>query len=95
MSSHRSLLDAAYFRWWARFQPFEARCFAALCEFVQVHFDYLLDRYYWDGHLSLEDFPAWAFEHYLREIEGTGTREDTQWTTQARISSSEANRRSP
>jgi hypothetical protein len=30
-----------------------------------VHFDDLLDRYYWEGHGSLNAFPAWAFEHYL------------------------------
>jgi len=37
----------------------------AVCEFVRVHFDDLLDRYYWEGHGSLNAFPAWAFERYL------------------------------
>ena len=60
-----------------------------------MHFDDLLDRYYREGHESLNAFSTWAFERYLREIEGTGRREDAQWTTQARMSSSGANRRSP
>jgi hypothetical protein len=38
----------------------------ALCEFVRVHFDKLLDRYYLERHESLNEFPAWAFERYLR-----------------------------
>jgi hypothetical protein len=42
------------------------RCLEALCEFVRVHFDKLLDRYYLEGHDSLNEFPAWAFERYLR-----------------------------
>ena len=65
MKSHRLSLDPAYIRWRAEFEPFEARCFAAVCEFVRVHFDDLLDRYYWEGHGSLNAFPAWAFERYL------------------------------
>ena len=65
----RSLLsfDTAYIRWRAEFAPFEANCFAALCEFVRAHFDRLIDRYYDEGHEALTDFPAWAFERYLRE----------------------------
>jgi hypothetical protein len=34
----------------------------------------LLDRYYCEGHESLKDFPAWAFEHYIRDVE----REEVQ-----------------
>jgi hypothetical protein len=60
-------LDAAYLRWRAKFAPFEANCFDALCEFVGVHFDDLIDRYYREGHEALNDFPAWTFERYLRE----------------------------
>jgi len=63
--SHRLSLDPAYIEWRAEFDPFEARCFIAVCEFVRVHFDDLLDRYYWEGHGSLNAFPAWAFERYL------------------------------
>jgi hypothetical protein len=33
-----------------------------------VNFDDSLDRYYWEGHQTLNDFPSWAFELYLREI---------------------------
>jgi hypothetical protein len=64
----RSLLsfDTAYLRWRAKFAPFEANCFDALCEFVRVHFDDLIERYYLEGHEALSDFPAWAFERYLR-----------------------------
>ena len=65
MKSHCRSLDPAYIRWRAEFDPFETRCFAALCEFVRVHFDDLLDRYYWEGHGSLNAFPAWTFERYL------------------------------
>ena len=43
-----------------------------------MHFDDLLDRYYWEGHESLNDFPAWAFERYLQEAERTGAREDVR-----------------
>jgi hypothetical protein len=32
-----------------------------------LHFDELLDRYYLEGYDSLNEFPTWAFEHYLRE----------------------------
>jgi hypothetical protein len=60
-------LDSAYVRWRAEFAPFEANCFDALCGFVHVHFDNLIDRYYREGHQALNDFPAWAFEPFLRE----------------------------
>jgi len=59
--------DTAYIRWLAEFAAFEANCFDALCEFVRVHFDDLMDRYYGEGHEALNDFPPWAFERYLRE----------------------------
>jgi hypothetical protein len=78
MKSHPSSVDPAYIRWRAEFEPFETRCFEALCEFVRVHFDDLLDRYYREGHESLNAFPSWAFERYLREVERTGTREDVR-----------------
>ena len=61
-------MDLAYIRWRMEFDAFEARCFGALCEFVRVHFDDLLDRYYWEGYESLNTFPAWAFERYLRKV---------------------------
>jgi hypothetical protein len=82
-------LDLAYIRWWADFAPFEARCFAALCKFVRVHFDDLLDRYYLEGHESLNDFPAWTFERYLRQVEQTGATEEVQGPRQARTFSVE------
>jgi hypothetical protein len=78
MKPQRSSFDPAYIRWRAEFVLFEARCFGALCEFVRVHFDDLLDHYYWEGHESMNDFPAWAFERYLREAERTGAREDVR-----------------
>jgi hypothetical protein len=78
MKSHRSSFDPAYIRWRAEFAPFEARCFEALCEFVRVHFEDLLDRFYLEGHESLNEFPAWAFERYLREVERRGAREHVQ-----------------
>jgi hypothetical protein len=59
-------LDSAFIRWRAKFAPFGAGCFEVLCEFVRVHFDKLLDRYYLERHESLNEFPAWAFERYLR-----------------------------
>jgi len=74
MKPHRSAFDPAYSRWRTEFVPFEAKCFGALCEFVRVHFDNLLDHYYWEGHESLNDFPAWAFERYLRATERMGPR---------------------
>jgi squalene cyclase len=69
MKPHRSSFDATYIRWRTELASFESSCFEALGEFVRVHFDSLLDRYYWEGHESLDDFPAWAFERYLRETE--------------------------
>jgi hypothetical protein len=69
MKPNRSPFDQAYIRWREIFTPFEASCFEALSEFVRVHFDDLLDRYYWEGHESLNDFPAWAFERYIRDVE--------------------------
>jgi hypothetical protein len=60
--------DTAYLRWRAEFAPFESNCFDALCEFVRMHFDNLIDRYYLEGHEVLTDFPAWAFERYLRAV---------------------------
>jgi hypothetical protein len=59
--------DSSYDRWRAEFALFEAECFGIVCEFVRVNFDALLDRYYCEGHGSLSDFPAWAFERYLRK----------------------------
>ena len=67
MSRNLPSLDSAYIRWRAEFAPFEATCFDALCEFVRVHFDHLIDVYYREGHEALNDFPAWAFEQYLWE----------------------------
>ena len=78
MKPPRSSCDPAYIRWRAEFAPFEARCFEALCGFVRVHFDDLLDRYYCEGHESLNEFPAWAFERYLWKVERTGAGEDLQ-----------------
>jgi hypothetical protein len=62
-----SSFDMAYVRWRAEFAPFERRCFDALCDFVRAHFDNLIDHYYREGHVALHEFPAWAFERYLRE----------------------------
>jgi hypothetical protein len=73
---HRSSCDPAYVRWRGDFAPFEARCFEALREYVRVHFDNLLDRYYCEGHQALNDFPAWAFESYLRKAERAGAGQD-------------------
>ncbi len=74
MKPNRSHFDQAYIRWRVRFAPFEATCFEASSEFVRVHLDDLLDHYYWEGHESLKDFPAWAFERYIRDVE----REEVQ-----------------
>ena len=65
----RSILsfDTAYIRWRAEFAHFEVNCFGALCDFVRVHFESLIDRYYDEGHQALDDFPVWAFERYLWE----------------------------
>jgi len=59
--------DIGYIRWRADFAPFETNCFDQLCEFVRLHFDDLIDRYYRDGHQALHEFPEWAFERYLRK----------------------------
>jgi hypothetical protein len=75
MKSHRSFFDLTYIRWRAKFAAFESSCFGALCEFVELHFDSLLDRYQQEGHESLDDFLAWAVERYLREIERIGAGE--------------------
>ena len=65
--------DKAYIHWRAKFAPFESRCFEVLYEFVRVHFDTLFDRYYLEGHDSLKDFPAWAFERYLYAGHGSAS----------------------
>jgi hypothetical protein len=78
MKPQRSYFDPVYSQWRAEFVLFEARCFRALCDFVRVRFDDLLDDYYEEGHESLNDFPAWAFERYLCEAEWTGAREDVR-----------------
>jgi hypothetical protein len=78
MKISRSTFDPAYLQWYAQFAAFEAGCFERLCEFVRVHFDDLLDRFYRLGHESLKDFPAWAFERYLREVERRRPREGTR-----------------
>ena len=75
MKSHRSSLDPSYIRWRLEFERYEGRCFEALAEFVRLHFDDLLDEYYCEGHESLNAFPGWAFERYLLEVEGPGSRE--------------------
>jgi hypothetical protein len=59
--------DIGYVRWRAGFAPFEANCFDAMCEFVRLRFDELIDSYYREGHEALNEFPEWAFERYLRQ----------------------------
>jgi hypothetical protein len=76
MKPHRSSFDLTYIRWRAKFAAFESRCFGALCAFVELHFDSLLDRYHREGHESLDDFLPWAVERYLRVTELAGARED-------------------
>ena len=76
MKPYRSFLEPAYARWRAEFASFEARCFDALCEFVRAQFEDLLDRYYGEGNQSLNGFPAWAFELYLRDIESRAASEN-------------------
>ena len=83
MKPHRSSFDPAYVRCRARFAAFESRCFKALCEFVRADLDNLLDRYYSEGHESMDDFPAWTFERYLR-AEWTAARGDVRRSTAAR-----------
>ena len=60
--------DSSYCLWRAEFALFEAECLGIVSEFVRVNFDTLLDRYYFEGHESLNDFLAWAFERYLRKL---------------------------
>lgn len=60
-------MDPTCSRWQTEFAPSEANCFDALCEFVRVHFDNLIDHYFQEGRDSLIDFPSRAFERYLRE----------------------------
>ena len=76
MKPHRSSCDLTYIRWRGKFAAFESRCFEALGEFVELHFDSLLDRYHQEGHESLDDFLGWAVERYLRVTELAGARED-------------------
>ena len=70
--------DPAYLQWHTHFTTFEAGCFERLCDFVRMHFDDLLDRFYRLGHESLQDFPAWAFERYLDHIERARLRKLTR-----------------
>lgn len=65
--------DIGYIRWPADFAPFEADCLDQLYEFVRLHFDDLIDRYYGGGHQTLHEFPDWAFERYLRKSERSAT----------------------
>ena len=67
MVTVRPSFDFAYLRWRAKFTPFETGCFEAVCDFVYAHSDDLPDRFYCEGHESLNDFPGWAFERYLRD----------------------------
>ena len=60
--------DSSYGLWRAEFALFEAECLGIVSEFVRVNLDSLLDRYYCEGHESLNNFPAWAFERYLRKL---------------------------
>ena len=76
MKPHRSSFDLTYIRWRARFAAFESRSFEALCEFVELRLDSLLDRFHREGHELLDDFLPWAVERYLRETELAGARED-------------------
>jgi hypothetical protein len=78
MKPKLSSFDQAYLRWRGKFASFEATCFAALCEFVRVHFDDLLNHFYLEGHESLQDFPAWAFERYMQEVDRKKAREKAQ-----------------
>lgn len=61
------VFDTAYIRWRAEFARFEPNCFDAVCDFVRAHFDNLIDRFYGEGYEALKEFPAWAFERYVRE----------------------------
>lgn len=66
----RCSFEPTYSQWCAKFAPFESKCFEAFSGFVRAHFDSLLDRYYWEDHESMRDFPAWAFEATLRKPTG-------------------------
>jgi hypothetical protein len=70
--------DRAYLRWRGKFASFEATCFEALCDFVRVHFDDLLDEFYLEGHESLMDFPAWVFERYVQYVDRKNARDKAQ-----------------
>ena len=59
--------DIGYIRWRVDFAPFETNCYEQLREFIRLHFDDLIDRYYRDGEQALHEFPEWAFERYLRK----------------------------
>ena len=77
MKPHRSSFDPTYIQWRAEFAAFRGEVLrGALRVCSRAHFDNLLDGYYWEGHESLNEFPAWAFERYLRETERAGARED-------------------
>lgn len=78
MKTHRSSFEPAYIRWQMEFAAFEGSCFETLCEFIRAHFEDLLDRYYWEGHESLKDFSAWAFERFIRDLEPMSAREGLQ-----------------
>ena len=78
MKTYRSTCDPAYLQWQAQFAAFEAGCFEGLSEFVRARFDDLLDRFDELGHESLGDFPAWAFERYLKHLERKRARQRTQ-----------------
>lgn len=88
MKPTRSCLDPAYLRWRSNFAPFEATCFEALCRFVRANFDDLLDRFYGAGHESLNEFPTWAFERYLREVARMRASNELRESRHARVCSS-------
>jgi len=60
-------MDPTYRRWQTEFAPLEANLFDALCGFVRVHFDNLINHDYQEGHESSIDFRSWTFERYLRK----------------------------
>ena len=82
--AHPSSFDTAYARWRMEFVSFEASCFRSVCEFVRMQFDNLLDHYYGEGHESLNDFPAWAFERYLCAEDRMVGTEDVRRSSEAR-----------
>jgi len=63
-----SPFDSSYGQWRAEFALFETECLGIVSKFIRVNFDTLLDRYYCEGHTSLNGFLAWAFERYLRKV---------------------------